>query len=472
MSLFTRKDREVVGTAGVVFALIAMMFGFFAFIIAAHADNKKVGAPAGAVQVSLSEFTITPASISVPVNGELTVTNAGTTVHNFNIEGTSVHTKDLQPGDAATVDLKGLKAGSYTAYCAIPGHEQLGMKATLLIGNGNGSGSSAGGMAGMDFNTASPQQLAAMNDQMDATMAKAVGIYTAQLKNGPNTKGVGNQPLAPQVLADGTKVFHLTAELANWEVSPGNTVRAWTFNGTVPGPMIKVNVGDHVRVILKNELPMSTAIHFHGLEVPFTMDGVPDITQAPVKPGQSFTYDFVAKTPEMGMYHSHHDAQVQVPDGMLGIFQVGDVALPPNTGPVTQQVPMVLNDAGVIGLSINGKSFPATAPVIAHVGDWVEINYFNEGLQIHPMHLHGLPQLVIAEDGYPLSSPYTVDTIMVAPGQRFTTLVHVTSDFLGPNNTPGIWAFHCHILTHAEGPNGMFGMVTTFIVEPATKSQT
>ena len=110
------------------------------------------------------------------------------------------------------------------------------------------------------------------------------------------------------------------------------------------------------------------------------------------------------------MYHSHHDAQVQVPDGMLGVFQVGDVALPPNTGPVTQSVPMVLNDAGVIGLSINGKSFPATAPIIAHVGDWVEINYFNEGLQIHPMHLHGLPQLVIAEDGYPLASPYTVDT--------------------------------------------------------------
>ena len=107
------------------------------------------------------------------------------------------------------------------------------------------------------------------------------------------------------------------------------------------------------------------------------------------------------------MYHSHHDAQVQVPNGMLGIFQIGDPALPPNTGPVTQVVPMVLNDAGVIGLSLNGKSFPATAPVIAHVGDWVEINYFNEGLQIHPMHLHGLPQLVIGEDGYPLASPYT-----------------------------------------------------------------
>ena len=90
---------------------------------------------------------------------------------------------------------------------------------------------------------------------------------------------------------------------------------------------------------------------------------------------------------------------------MLGVFQIGDEPLPAGTGPVTQEVPMVLNDAGVIGLSLNGKSFPATAPVIAQVGDWVEINYFNEGLQIHPMHLHGLPQLVIAKDGYPLPTP-------------------------------------------------------------------
>jgi FtsP/CotA-like multicopper oxidase with cupredoxin domain len=312
----------------------------------------------------------------------------------------------------------------------------------------------------------SPQQLSAMNDQMDMTMKQQVDIYTKQLTAGPNTKGVGNQLLKPTVLPDGTKEFHLTAELANWQVQPGKTVRAWTFNGTVPGPWIKVNVGDKVLVVVDNKLPMSTGVHFHGIEVPFNMDGVPDVTQQPIKPGSSFTYSFVANKPELGMYHSHHDAQVQVPNGMLGIFQIGDPALPAGTGPVTQQVPIVLNDAGVIGLSINGKSFPATAPVIAHVGDWVELNYFNEGLQIHPMHLHGLPQLVIGEDGYPLPAPYTLDTLLVAPGQRFTTLVHVTKDFLGPNNTPGIWAFHCHILTHAEGPNGMFGMVTTFIVEP------
>jgi FtsP/CotA-like multicopper oxidase with cupredoxin domain len=466
VSFFRRKDREAVGTAAVVFALIAMMFGLFAFIVAANADSKTSGVPAGAVQVSLSEFAITPASISAPLNGKLLVTNAGSIVHNFNVKGTSAKTKDLQPGSSETLDLKGVKAGSYTVFCAISGHQQAGMQGTLVVGGSGASSGAAAGMANMDFNSLSPQQLQAMNDQMDAAMAKAVGIYTAQLKTGPNTKGVGNQPLAPKVLADGTKEFHLTAKLANWQVEPGKTVRAWTFNGTVPGPWIKVNVGDHVRVVVDNELPMSTGVHFHGIEVPFNMDGVPDVTQSPIKPGKSFTYEFDATKPELGMYHSHHDAQVQVPNGMLGIFQIGDAALPPNTGPVTQVVPMVLNDAGVIGLSLNGKSFPATAPVIAHVGDWVEINYFNEGLMVHPMHLHGLPQLVIGEDGYPLASPYTLDTLMVAPGQRFTTLVHVTSDFLGPNNTPGIWAFHCHILTHAEGPNGMFGMVTTFIVEP------
>jgi len=272
--------------------------------------------------------------------------------------------------------------------------------------------------------------------------------------------------LKPQVTADGTKVFHLTAKLADWEVSPGKTVRAWTFNGTVPGPWIKVNPGDHVRVIVDNKLPMSTGVHFHGLELPVAMDGVPDVTQKPIKPGKRFVHDFVAKGPQLGMYHSHHNAQLQVPNGMLGVFQVGDAPLPAGTGPVTQEVPMVLNDAGVIGLSLNGKSFPATAPVIARPGDWVEIHYFNEGLQIHPMHLHGMPQLVIAQDGYALPQPYTVDTLSIAPGQRFTTLVRVTSDLLGANNTPGIWAFHCHILTHAEGPNGMFGMVTTLIVMP------
>jgi hypothetical protein len=92
----------------------------------------------------------------------------------------------------------------------------------------------------------------------------------------------------------------------------------------------------------------------------------------------------------------------------------------------------------------------------ARQGDWVEIHYMNEGLQIHPMHLHGLPQLVVAKDGFPLE-PYRVDTLNVAPGERYTVLVQASA--------PGVWAWHCHVLTHAEGADGMFGMVTTFVVQ-------
>ncbi len=459
MRLFKREDREALGAANAVFALLAALLAFAALIVAAHADSKSSAAlPAGGVQVSLREFGITPEMITAPVGGTLVVSNTGGVEHNLRVKGTSLKTKQLKPGDADTIDLKDLKAGTYEVFCEVAGHESLGMKAMLHIGSGSGSGGA---------NAAeSDAELRAGNDQSDATMKKPVDAYVAQLTKGANTKGVGNKPLAPKVRADGTKEFDLTASVIDWEVAPGKTVQAWAYNGQVPGPWIKVGVGDKVRIVLDNQLPQSTAIHFHGIQTPNAMDGVPDVNQAPVKPGAKFTYEFVAKGPAFGMYHSHHHAEHQVPDGLAGVIQIGDPPLPAGVGPVTQQVPMVLNDTGAIGLSLNGKSFPATAPVIAKVGDWVEITYLNEGLQIHPMHLHGLPQLVIGKDGFALPQPYEADTISVAPGERYTVLVHATADFLGANGKPGVWAFHCHILNHAEGENGMFGMVTTFIVMP------
>ncbi len=454
MSLFKREDREALGAANAVFALLAAVLAFGALVVAAHADSKTSAAlPVAGVQVSLREFAITPEMISAPVGGTLVVSNTGAVEHNLTIKGTSLKTKQLKAGEADTIDLESLKAGTYEVFCGVAGHESAGMKAMLHVGSGDASGATS--------------DLAAGNDASDATMKKPVDAYVAQLTKGANTKGVGNKKLAPKVRADGTKEFDLTASVIDWEVAPGKTVKAWAYNGQVPGPWLKVDVGDKVRVVLDNELPQSTVIHFHGLELPNAMDGVPDVTQPPVKPGAKFTYEFVAKGPAFGMYHSHHHAEHQVPDGLAGVIQIGDPPLPAGVGPVTQQVPMVLNDAGVIGLSLNGKSFPATAPVIAHVGEWVEITYLNEGLQIHPMHLHGLPQLVIGKDGFPLPQPYQADTVAVAPGERYTVLVHATAEFLGANGKPGVWAFHCHILNHAEGDNGMFGMVTTFIVEPA-----
>jgi manganese oxidase len=287
-------------------------------------------------------------------------------------------------------------------------------------------------------------------DQMDASMAAAVKAFPAK------TQGLGGQLMEPAAQPDGTKQYELTAKVTPWEVSPGHVVQAWTYNGTVPGPTIHVRVGDKVRVILHNQLPESTSIHFHGLIVPNAMDGVPDITQPPIKPGKDFTYEFTAQGPAVGMYHSHHDSAKQVTNGLVGALLVGEEPLPNNVQP-TQEFPFVLNDAGVIGLSINGKSFPATAPYSAKMGDWVLVHYFNEGFQIHPMHLHGIPQMVVAKDGYPLASPYLADTVLVAPGERYSVLIHA--------DQPGTWAWHCHILTHAESATGMFGMVTVLIVK-------
>ena len=200
-------------------------------------------------------------------------------------------------------------------------------------------------------------------------------------------------------------------------------------------------------------------IHWHGIIVPNSMDGVPDITQPPVKPGETFTYTFTAQGPAVGMYHSHHHAQKQVPNGMAGAFLIDQLPVPAGVT-VSQRIPMVLNDAGTIGLTLNGKSFPATAPIVANYGEWVQVDYFNEGLMIHPMHLHGLPQMVIAKDGFPLTNPEMEDTVLVAPGERYSVLIHA--------NQVGTWAYHCHILTHAETEQGMFGMVTAFIVKPPT----
>jgi FtsP/CotA-like multicopper oxidase with cupredoxin domain/plastocyanin len=447
---FKRND-ESIGMGAWVFALVALLLGLSALGVAGQAltrsdDAKSIASASNGTQVTLREFAIDPSTIAVDTGGTLTVKNAGTVAHNLAVKGTDLKTPDIAPGKSESLDVSSLKAGMYTAYCQIPGHAAAGMTAMLHVGLGGATAAAAGSA-----------ETKAQNDQQDAVMKAPVDAYEKQLTDGPNTKGVGAQVMAPKVLADGTKEFDLTAAITDWEVSPGNTVQAWTYNGTVPGPTIKVDPGDHVKVVLDNQLPQSTAIHFHGITVPNAMDGVPDITQPPVKPGETFTYDFVAsQNPEVGMYHSHHHAEHQVPDGLTGAFIVGTEPVPAGVA-VSQEVPMVLNDAGVIGLTLNGKSFPATAPVVAKQGEWVEVQYMNEGLQIHPMHLHGLPQLVIAKDGFPTPMPYQVDTLDVAPGERYTVLVHATD--------LGVWAWHCHILSHAESDKGMFGMVTTFIVQ-------
>jgi FtsP/CotA-like multicopper oxidase with cupredoxin domain len=185
------------------------------------------------------------------------------------------------------------------------------------------------------------------------------------------------------------------------------------------------------------------------------MDGVPVISQDAVMPGETFVYEYEIRNAGSHMYHSHFMAQRQVPLGLLGALVVTDPDEPRDAGQDVDYT-MVLND-GPLGFTINGKGFPATEPIVATQGQMVRVRYMNEGLQIHPMHLHGIPQLVIAKDGWYLPQPHYEDTVLVAPGERVDVLIEASE--------LGIWAFHCHVLTHAESDEGMFGMVTALIVQ-------
>jgi hypothetical protein len=174
--------------------------------------------------------------VMVSEGGSIAVTNDGTVDHNLAVEGTDLKTDMLKPGESATLDVGGLEKGDYTLFCEVSGHKGAGMKAMLMVGTSGGGTTAAG------------------NDE--------AGLRALD-------------PARNVDMTDGTKQFDLTAKIVDWELEPGKTVRAWTYNGQVPGPMIKVDDGDHVRIVLKNDLPQSTALHFHGLETPNSMDAGP-----------------------------------------------------------------------------------------------------------------------------------------------------------------------------------------------------
>jgi FtsP/CotA-like multicopper oxidase with cupredoxin domain len=229
-----------------------------------------------------------------------------------------------------------------------------------------------------------------------------------------------------------------------------------SYNGIVPGPEIRVTEGDKCRFLVKNELKESTTIHWHGVHVPANMDGVGYIGQPEViKPGKSWTYEFVAKPIGSHMYHSHHNAAEQVTKGLLGAFVIEpkDKSKEPK---YDNDYTLILNDTG-IGLTLNGRSFPGTGGIVAKKGERVRLRLMNEGLSIHPMHSHGFYMNVFAKDGAPLAAPFNCDVLNVAPGERYDAIIEL--------NEPGIWAYHCHVLTHAESARGMFGMVMAIVVQ-------
>ncbi|CAN5510045.1 hypothetical protein BH24ACT5_BH24ACT5_21630 [soil metagenome] len=444
---------------------IASVIGVGLALRAAN-DNQGAGAAAeiggGTITAQLSEFGIALSAGEIGPGGSITATNNGSIVHNLGVRDTDLLTPDINAGESATLDLTGLDPGVYEVYCEIAGHADSGMVAPLVITDDVNAATQAAqaedrATPAMDHESITAEEGAAM----DEVMMDSMQAFPAE------TEGRGNEALVPEILPDGTKHFELTASIVDWEVAPGEVVQAWAYNGIVPGPRIDLDVGDTVEFEFTNELPLGSDIHWHGIEVPNEMDGVAPFTQDLVLSGETFAYRFTTTEAAIGMYHAHAHGDQAIPNGLFGTIYVGDVPLPtgrtisgielPDDITIAHDIPMVVNDAGVIGMSLNGKSFPATEPLVVDLGDWVEATYFNEGLQSHPMHLHGFDQFVIAKDGKPLDQPYAADTILVAPGERYTVMFHA--------DQVGTWVWHCHIINHVESSAGMFGMVTAVIVQ-------
>jgi manganese oxidase len=435
-------------------ALAAVLALFLAVSVGLQLTTSEAAATGGShpaavdaagatdVDVSLGEWFIEPTNVTAAAGAPITfnVTNDGAIPHDLTIVDID-QTAELAGGEEATLTLgDGLDAGVYRMICSIPGHESAGMTGTLTVDDGGGAVHASdheGDAAAM-----TPEEMVRHHDEGVENFLAGYGgeVY-------------GNNLLEPTVDDDGAKVFELTASEIEWETKPGVVKDGMAFNGQIPGPMIRAEVGDTIKIVLHNEMSVPTAIHPHGLLVPNDMDGVPSVTQAAVMPGESFTYEIPLRNAGSHMYHSHFDSATQVPSGLLGALIVDDPERP-----VEEDVDytMILND-GPLGYTINGKDFPATEPIVVNNGDQVRVRFMNEGLQIHPMHLHGMPMTVIEKDGYPLPEPYMLDTLNVAPGDRYDVVIDAVE--------VGAWAFHCHILNHAEGPDGMFGMVTALIVQ-------
>ena len=272
----------------------------------------------------------------------------------------------------------------------------------------------------------------------------------------------GDRTLEPTIEA-GVKVFHLDAAVIDWPILRDVRVLAYAFNHQVPGPRVHVQEGDRVRIVVTNHLPESTTVHWHGLIVPNDMDGPADITQKPIEPGHSYSYEFTVRQAGTYFYHSHRNADYQQALGLYGAFIVDPkkaADVPPHDLEYSLQLQewlkregrtypaMMMEGALPNYFTINGKAYPATDVVHMHVGQRILLRFIGTHNNfIHPMHVHGGPFEIVATDGNVVrpSARLFKDTIDVGPGERY--------DVIWTAREPGTWLVHCHIPHHTTNNN-------------------
>lgn len=231
------------------------------------------------------------------------------------------------------------------------------------------------------------------------------------------------------------EVFQLDARLVTHDVGTGRPVRMFAYNGQIPGPLLLVDAGSEASIEFTNRLPYNTTVHWHGVRLNASADGVPHVSQSPVRPGDSYRYEL--RFPDEGLfwYHPHVREDMQQELGLYGAIHVRN----PADGDGVREVPLLIDDVLTQGddvapfyddeansvlmgrygnrFLVNGQpTFEnETAP-----GERVRLLLFNVA-NARPMQLafenQTAAELVALDGGY-LAAPTPIDRVVLGPSER------------------------------------------------------
>lgn len=268
----------------------------------------------------------------------------------------------------------------------------------------------------------------------------------------------------------------LTVQDATISWAPGVHFQAWTYDGDVPGPVLRLSLGETSRVKLINESPRPASLHFHGVSYAASDDGSPEHPQSMVNPGCAHVYTITADEPGVWPFHSHRNPREEMAKGLYGA-----VIVPPTDElPADHEYVIFLGQLGLeeeegdennarkpdFAMTINGRPYARAevielmgdryvatrdATAMAEVGDrlrWRVLNVSPD--EPHTFHLHGHRwcdrDTVMNENGNCPAGSLPVDNVALLPAQG------VSLEFVEDN--PGTWMYHCHITDHVD--DGMF----------------
>lgn len=240
------------------------------------------------------------------------------------------------------------------------------------------------------------------------------------------------------------RTFDVVAAPARVSLGDGGPKEVWAYNGQIPGPQLRVRLGETVRVRFTNRLPQATTIHWHGVRVPNDMDGVPTDKRPAIEPGGSFVYEFTPKDAGTFWYHPHHRSSEQVERGLYGVLVVEDASPPA----YQQDVVWVLDDwllapdrqiepsfntmhdlmhDGRWGnlITVNGRT---DTVLTVQPGSRIRLRLLNAANgRVFTPDFGALKPAVIAVDGLYARQPVPLDRAEIAPGNRMDLDIAVPS---------------------------------------------